>query len=411
VTARARESIRRRTSCRRPAVALGAFVALALSACGDRYPLPALANTEAPTIRVRLGAPRDRAALRISSQGWDLTSTEGRVFAARDVRDVTTSLAAGREGIVCFGRETGATGLRLRTARSFVLDDVVYPGTLNVHLERGKLVFVNEVDLERYVAGVIANELAPGATAATYRAQAVTARTYGWQRLAEPVVASGQYHVFDGQSSQVYRGLTIPPVLLGEVTADDMQRRVAETRGVILTWEGRPFTTYYASTCGGHTTEALTSLLDPGHASVPLGGVPCGFCQTSRFFRWSEQIGEPDLVAGFLRDKRPIASPIHAIEVSERGRGGWAKFLQVTHGPRREVKRVPGSAFRSIARLHSHNILQVRRVPGGWRFDGAGWGHGVGMCQWGAIEMGRQGFSEIDILRKYYPGVAFTRVY
>ena len=50
-------------------------------------------------------------------------------------------------------------------------------------------------------------------------------------------------------------------------------------------------------------------------------------------------------------------------------------------------------------------------VPPSFSFSGAGWGHGVGMCQWGAMEMARRGFSEVEILRWYYPGAAFTRVY
>ena len=67
--------------------------------------------------------------------------------------------------------------------------------------------------------------------------------------------------------------------------------------------------------------------------------------------------------------------------------------------------------FRSALRLDSHLITKIVRRPGGFELAGRGWGHGVGMCQWGAMEMAKQGFSEAEILNWYYPGASFSRVY
>ena len=76
----------------------------------------------------------------------------------------------------------------------------------------------------------------------------------------------------------------------------------------------------------------------------------------------------------------------------------------------------PGPAPISInqffeTQLRVARVLSVERIAGGFRFSGRGWGHGVGMCQWGAIEMGRKGATETEILRYYYPGVDFTKIY
>ena len=84
----------------------------------------------------------------------------------------------------------------------------------------------------------------------------------------------------------------------------------------------------------------------------------------------------------------------------------------MTYGPKRAKKLVPGITFRSIAGLRSHNIASVQRAAGdAWSFAGKGWGHGVGMCQVGAIQMGLKGATETEILRFYFPGISFTRVY
>jgi stage II sporulation protein D len=388
---------------------LAASGLVVLGACGDGYPPPLLAGTAAPTIRVRLGRSRPSARLRIAKQAWEIHAVAGRALSVRGSTDLSTDLAAGRDGIVVRGRSTGATTLRVQPSSTFSLGERAYRGTLIVRLRDSKLEFINELDLETYVAGVIGNEVGPKAETATYRAQAVTARTYAYIRVRAASADSRAFHVYDDSRSQVYTGMTMPAAY--GIDYGEMLRCTRETRGVILTWQGRPFATYYSSTCGGHTTDAATSALDPGHADEVLRGVPCQHCRTSKYFSWTKVVRDADLAAGLQRAKRPVGLPIRSIEVTRRGRGDWVSELQLRGGPGGTVRTVPGTVFRTAAGLRSHNIRGIRRVGGGWSIEGRGWGHGVGMCQWGAIEMGRKGATETDILRYYYPGVAFTKVY
>ena len=81
------------------------------------------------------------------------------------------------------------------------------------------------------------------------------------------------------------------------------------------------------------------------------------------------------------------------------------------HGPRRTVRVVPGYVFRNAVKLRSHNLVDIQKKSTNFTFRGKGWGHGVGMCQWGAIEMGKKGATETEILRHYYPGIEFNKVY
>ena len=379
------------------------------AACGDSYPPALMAATAPPEIRVRLGQPRAEATLRVPAQPWTIRSVGGQPFALDGRIELSTTLRVGATGISLRGRDTGATTLRFRPAASFTLDDRVYRGSLIVTVQDRKLVLVNELDLENYVAGVIGNEVGPNAAPATYRAQSVAARTYAWIKLHTSGADDATFHLYDSAASQVYTGMS-PPAAYG-IHYPDMVTRTAETRGVIVTHGGRPFRAYYASTCGGHTTEPETSGLDAGGAHEPLRGVPCAHCTTSKYFRWTKRLTDAEVVAGMKQRKLPVTLPIRAISIMRRGRGGWVAEGEVRHGPDGKARSIPGHEMRSALGLRSNNIDKITRVRGGWVIEGRGWGHGVGMCQWGAIEMGHKGASETEILRYYYPGIEFTKVY
>lgn len=389
------------------AVCLGAL-ALGLGSCGGNLTPSLMANTAPPLIRVRLGAPRPRARLALPAHPWTIRSTSGDSYVLRAASEVQTELAASSTGIVIRGRSTGAAALRIEPDDFFTLDGRVYDGHLLVTQVDETLVFINELDLETYVAGVIGNEVGPGAEPATYRAQAVAARTYGWMRRQEREAEQAAFHVYDSAASQVYTGRSVPAQY--GIRYDDMLRRTTETRGAILTYEGRPFRAYYASTCGGHTTAAAVSGLDPGHAAEPLRGVACAHCTSSKYYRWTAHVTDAEVVAGFKARGRPVSLPIHAIDVT-RARGGWVSEGAVRYGASGQTRTIPGHELRSALGLRSHRIERITRESGGWVIQGRGWGHGVGMCQVGAIEMGKKGASESEILRYYYPGIAFAKVY
>jgi len=403
------EPLRVRLDRRELLVALAALPAVGLLGCGESRAGPPLSQMSVPTVRVRLGAPRARASLRLPAGGWDITGEAGSPYALRQPASLATTLSVGAAGIALGGRDTGATALRVRTNDAFGLDQGLYAGALLVRRETTGLLLVNEIDLETYTAGVIPNESAPAAPPATHRAQAVASRTYAYVGVTAPGADRLPFHLKDTQASQVYRGFVIAPTF--GATKTDMLQRCAETRGVVLTWQSRPFTTYFASTCGGHTTDPSSSNLRADALADPLRGVKCTSCSTSSRYRWTKHVRDEDLIAGMAAKKLPVAAPVESVEVSVPGRGGWAKELVVTAGPARNRRTISGSDFRTAAGLDSHHILAIRRVAGGFQIDGAGWGHGVGMCQWGAFEMGKRGFSETDILRAYYPGAAFARMY
>ena len=248
------------------------------------------------------------------------------------------------------------------------------------------------------VSGVVVHELDTGAPCTLGGAPFPTC--WGQLRRQQPAVSA-----IDNASHVIGVGeeLTVHGVTIGVPQSTGTGFRV--------TFDGRPFRTYYASTCGGHTTEPETSGLDPGKAREPLRGVACGHCTTSKYYSWTKTLTDAEALAGFKRRKRAVAAPVREIRIAKRGRGGWVAEAAVRHGPKGAVHVLPGHELRSSLGLRSNRIESITRTAGGWTVKGRGWGHGVGMCQWGAIEMGRKGASETEILRYYYPGITFTKVY
>jgi stage II sporulation protein D len=385
-------------------LALCLFVALC--ACGGER--IALSSIAPPTIRVLLGTHGDAATLSVPD-AWEVVSLSGQAFADRGT-NLVRALRPGANGILFGDAATGATTLKFRPVGAFMLEMEgerrAYHGDLIVRLQGARLQFVNELDLERYVAGVIINEMGTSSAPSAYETQAVVARTYGYTKVR--AAPDAPYHVFDDTRSQVYKGVTIPKDT--GISLAQLDLWTAQTRGVVLTWRGEPFPTYYSSTCGGHTTEAVTSGLDPGSASAVYMGVPCGYCKPSKYFTWAETVPVQKLLDNLKA--RGVVAPLSRLDWTRAKDGQWVSAVTVTFGPKGATKVVPGPDFRSAAGLRSMRIESVEAKDDGTLvFHGGGWGHGVGMCQVGAQEMARKGFAADQILRYYYPGAEFTRLY
>ena len=267
------------------------------------------------------------------------------------------------------GNPVRATVTIIPVAGVFTIDKRSYSGDL--FWRHGKL--INNVALENYVLGVLRGELpldkVPVAAAA---AQAVAVRSY---TLHYVLKHDKQYDLDDTTQYQVYAGLKYAP------DDDALREGVNATAGMFLRHDGKPLKAYYHSTCGGHTTDVPTGL--NRERVAPMSGVPCDFCRISRYYRWESRLDEP-------------------FEIVESGPGKRAKRVRfrgkVMHANEFRLKIGP-------SRLRSMRILSIH----GADVKGAGWGHGVGMCQMGAIGRAAENWSAERIVKYYYPGAELVR--
>ena len=279
------------------------------------------------------------------------------------------------------------------------LEGIVFLGD---HTYSGRLVWeggylVNEVSLENYILGVLRGELplaeVPEAAAA---AQAIAARSYTLHYLAQD---RPDYDVDDTTLFQRYVGLKYAP--------DDAHLRagVRSTAGLFLDYRGRPVKAYYHSTCGGHTADVPTGL--DREPVEPMRGVACDYCRASKYWRWSTVVDD-----GAILRAAAVSGPLEGIEVVERGPGDRAVKLKVTGAA--GSRSVHANRLRlavGASRIRSTNLHSIEHTEKGVVFHGGGWGHGVGLCQMGAIGLAREGKSASEIAAHYYPGTTLRRAY
>lgn len=273
-----------------------------------------------------------------------------------------------------------------------------YRGEIEVRRGERGIEVINIVDLEEYLYGVIKREISPHWSMEAVKAQAVVARTFAHYNLFRHDKEG--YDLCNTYHCQVYGGMT----------SEDPRsiEAVDATRNEILAYEGRSINAIYHATCGGHTADA--SLVWPGGGGLAyLKGVSCPFCKQSPHYSWHYRIRFSE-ISSTLREKGYTIGSIQAISLSKKDDFGRVGELSI-----RESKgeiRIGANAFRLAMdpgkiRSTSFRILQIGDEV---IFEGLGWGHGVGMCQWGAKGMAELGFNYEEILGYYYPNTRISRI-
>jgi stage II sporulation protein D len=283
------------------------------------------------------------------------------------------------------------TAFRLRSERPIRLNGREYPATLDIVRSGEGLAVVNELPLEDYVVGVVRAEASEKWPLEMLRAQAIAARTYAaYQRL---LGAGKPFHILASTAHQQYAGRV--PAGSSAWTA------VRDTAGLVLLWEGEVFPAFYHTESGGYTEDPRTVF---AARNMPaLKPVRCDFSAGSPHFYWTLDVRLPDL-ADTLRRQGVQIGAISGVEVTERTPSLRASVVAVSDG--RTTVPLRGNDFRRMIGYDTFKSTLFAVVVDGdvARFSGRGYGHGVGMCQWGAKGMAEQGYSATQILEYFYPG-------
>jgi stage II sporulation protein D len=390
---------------------------------------PGALDEGARAIRVNI-ASRARTASASATGGWRLYESDGAsLLVSGGDGDVWRVEQAGGElravhadGRVS-ARSPGPLVLRAVERDALVLfGGKRYRGELRFHPGETGVLVVNRLPLESYLRGVVPLEIGtPGAADnAAVQAQAVAARSYAWMRLA---VASRPWDVLATVDDQVYGGVDAETVW-----AD---YGVSSTQGLVVQYDGRIVNAPYHSTCGGRTaqaTEVWRGVDGPHLRSVSdvVEGSSRHYCELSPRFEWTWRWSREELGRTLVRNLgRYVSLPsrgigrLRDIEIEDRTPSGRVRSLAVATSTgrhrleRNEIRFVLRSAGGEIL-PSTYFSLEADRASGGeirsLTVRGSGYGHGIGMCQWGAIGRARAGQDFREILRTYYPGTTVAAV-
>jgi len=359
-------------------------------------------------VRVRLISRQPRKSEEFAVSGpFTLTdAVDGRVLTRRDAGLPNCIVRpASPKGILLGDFPVEAADVVVSPDRdaSLVLDGSTYRGLMRIRREGDGVTFTNVVDVESYLRGVLRGELPRHFHAESFKTLAVAARTYVlYQKLIGG--EDRAYDVLDHEGSQMYIGVRgEDPVAVKAVEA---------TRGEVLTY-GRPgnekiFCTYYSSTCGG-LSQAVTNVKTSEVLIPPLGGnVVCNDCQVSPSYRWGPvKIAKADLTKRIVA-RYPTVSKIGLITAlvpKALTSDGRIISIQLV-GSGGDNETLVGEDFRLAVgsrALKSTNFV-IQTLPDAFVFkDGKGFGHGMGLCQFGADTKACRGMGYREILATYYP--------
>jgi stage II sporulation protein D (peptidoglycan lytic transglycosylase) len=290
-----------------------------------------------------------------------------------------------------------------------------YAGFLRVSLDdTGRLQVINYVNIETYVSCVLPGEVFPDFHREALRVQAIAARTYVLFEMAHS--AHRPYDVKATEASQVYHGVVDSEI------GRRARRATTYSRGVVATWTSpqgeRIFCTYYSSCCGGVTQRAANCMPDAPDIPPLRGEVRCvgGKAAPRSKYRWpTVEISKSELTSKLASRGKAIRQlgRIERVSIVERTPSGRPKVFELT-GSSGERRRMVAERFRLAVgsrRLLSANFdVKVSRESVKF-INGKGFGHGVGLCQWGMQAMAVGGTPAADILQHYYPTMHLTRAY
>ncbi len=268
-----------------------------------------------------------------------------------------------------------------------------YRGVMQLSVRDGRLMLINLVPVESYLRGVVPSEMPASWPPEALKAQAVIARTYVLYQASKRTGAG--FDVHPTTKSQVYRG----------ASAEDgrTDSAIDGTRGIVVMHGDRLALTYFHSNSGG----AVEDDRDVWSTDLPyLAGLDDPFSLGAEGTEWSYLL-KPETVA----NRFGLKGSFERISIAERSPSGRAEVLELVSDS--GSRKISGNRFRvEIDPLHIKSTLfEVGTGPGGLVLKGRGFGHGVGLSQWGAREMSRKGYPYNEILGFYYPGTSLARRY
>jgi stage II sporulation protein D len=417
----------------RPAVALAALIAIVACAA------TALPEPERPLER-QAGEPSIRVALSLSAPtvtigatgAWRVYAADGRTLLYRpSARDswrfdpVGGRVRGSSQSGFSMAARSGGVVLRPVDSTAFLFfNRKRYRGEIVIVPAGAALLVVNGLGLESYLRGVVPLEIGVRTQSelAAVKAQAVAARSYAHTRIR--ISRARPFDLVGTVMNQVYGGADAETALTDGA--------IAETRGLGLHYARQPIDAPYSASCGGNT--AAGGELFPGgdrpylrSVSDRIPGSDAHYCDIYPRREWTRTIEARQVNASlekYLREH--IAglrgNPGRAISIDEAGRTRSGRIEGLRIRTDRGSHFLRGNSARFVVRPANGEILpstyfsaeSVRAANGGLLrvvFKGRGNGHGVGMCQWGAIGRARAGQSWETILQTYYPGTRLEALY
>jgi stage II sporulation protein D len=346
---------------------------------------------------VRVLSTREISSLTVTP----LSSSDSiRVCRSCRTESIGTAFRATTQGndiVLSNGRSAHAFELIGRFRIKAANDEVTAAGVWNLSEQHGKLRLLLSVDTEHYVTLALNGEAAPNEPLESLKAMAVAERTYALENAGRHSYEG--FNLCDSTHCQALR--------FGKISSQ-VQAAVLDTAGETLWYHGRRATVFYTQNCGGSSEAARDMWPELQAPYLVVHRDP--YCERHASSQWHAEIPATEVRDVFQKEGWTAPAHIEAVRILKRTASGRVAQLEFAG----DGLRVPVSAssFRFAAdRRLGWNLLRsdsydINFTGGVLRFDGHGYGHGVGLCQAGAFEMAAEDHSYREILDFYFPGTS-----
>lgn len=365
-------------------------------------------------LRIGVAVAQKQADITIPSGTLFVETSEGKKEIGH-FENTTFKTKAENNGISLYSSDGKLIG---NYSGKILLEDNIAPISINGKKYRGgmeiiinpadnsTLTVINDVMAEDYLRGVVPSESSASWPVESLKAQALAARTYAianWKRRE-----SLGFDLMATTSDQVYNGLGV------EQASTD--QAIKETNGQVILYNGKPINALFFASSGGHTDSAL----EVWNIDLPyIQGVK-DFDQNAPKYKWTKNVTNAS-VQDALKQMGIKIGEIKSIEPTEFTTFKRVKKIKFTGTDGTVV--VDSNKFRFALGLNStlwtvtpsndkkFSFLKLQTIPKSFSFNGGGWGHGLGMSQWGARQMALDGKTGNEIIKHYYTGVEIGNLY
>ncbi len=359
------------------------------------------------------------SSFRVISDEADFQRQAGQMHFKRPHAPMKVEISAGRITISDRAFANSEIIICPDAPHIFSLNGDDYRGRLKLIINSDGKSFdaVNLVPLEPYLAGVVGAEMPDYWKPEALKAQAIAARTYCLY-IKDHFGGRRSWDVSKTQASQVYRGV--------KAESKQIWSAVDQTYGQVLVCEHSDgiediFPTYYSAVCGGHTEDSSRVF---GDSFKSLVGTACPYCKDVaklNLFFWPMVSFDDSTVTAKLLQRYPKLKELGEIKsIIPVEKSDYGNFSRLT-----KIKLVGSAGKSDFLRAEDFRLsidstglkikstsCRVVKWGQGWAFiSGRGWGHGVGMCQYGAQGMAKEGKTAEQILYHYYPDSRIVSVY
>lgn len=338
---------------------------------------------------------------------WTLQSNEGfEVYYASNVRSLHRKrISTQTLKVSCKRNSWYINEIRYETDRlmivpcsgSIQLGDSVYQGNIQLVRHGQAALFINSLDLEDYVYAVLRTESWPGWPLEANKVQAIACRSYVVSLLAEAKKQKRPYDIKNTNYHQTYTG---------HHSCEVRRKAVDDTRGLFLVHENKPVRAMFDSCCGGVIPAHMRGV-NFNDAPYLARTYPCNHCKRCKIYSWRAEYTLSEFEQG-VKPHVPRIRELCAVHISKTDKAGVVHEA-VLRGKRRN-HTIAGKKLYSAFKEVKSFCFAVRVREGAIIIEGKGYGHHLGLCQWGAREMVRDGWDYKRILQFYYPTTALVRL-